>query len=58
MEGKHMSTIDEEGRIHIEDDDARGAVSNTGLRWVLGIGLVLALIAMSAVWIIPALWGE
>lgn len=41
--------------IHIEDDDARAAVSNTNLRWVLAIGLLLAIIAMSAVWIIPAL---
>lgn len=44
-----------DGKIHIEDDDARAAVSNTGMRWVLGIGLVLAIIAMTLVWIIPAL---
>lgn len=43
--------------VHIEDDDARAAVTNTGLRWVLAIGLLLAIIFMSAVWIIPALWG-
>jgi hypothetical protein len=43
--------------IRIEDDDARAAVSNTGLRYVLGFSLVLAVIAMSAVWIIPAVWG-
>ncbi len=43
--------------VRIEDDDARGAVSNTGLRYVLAISLALAVIAMSAVWIIPALWG-
>lgn len=44
-----------DGKIHIEDDDARAAVSNTGLRWVLAIGLLLAIIAMTLVWIIPAL---
>ena len=43
--------------IHIEDDDARAAVSNTNLRWVLAVGLLLAVILMSAVWIVPAIWG-
>ncbi|MEM6267138.1 MAG: hypothetical protein AAF707_06405 [Pseudomonadota bacterium] len=43
--------------IHIEDDDARGAHTTGYMRYVLGIGLLLAIIAMSAVWIIPALWG-
>jgi hypothetical protein len=43
--------------IRISDDDARGAVTNTGLRYVLGFSLGLAVIAMSGVWIIPALWG-
>ncbi|MEM7701458.1 MAG: hypothetical protein AAF251_05925 [Pseudomonadota bacterium] len=43
--------------IHIEDDDARGAVTTGAMRYVLGIGLAIALIAMSAVWIIPAIWG-
>lgn len=43
--------------IRINDDDARGAVTNTGLRYVLGFSLLLAVIAMSGVWIIPALWG-
>ena len=41
--------------IHIEDDDAMAAVGNTGLRWVLAIGLLLAIIAMSVIWIVPAL---
>lgn len=41
--------------IHITDEDARGAVTNTGLRYVLGFSLGLAVIAMSLVWIIPAL---
>ncbi len=41
--------------IRINDEAARGAVSNTGLRYVLGFSLALAVIAMSAVWIIPAL---
>ena len=39
----------------ISDEAARGAVSNTGLRYVLGFSLGFAIIAMSLVWIIPAL---
>ena len=41
--------------IRINDDAARGAVSNTGLRYVLAFSLGFAVIAMSLVWIIPAL---
>ena len=40
-------------RIH--DEAARGAVGNTGLRYVLAFSLVFAIIAMSLVWIVPAL---
>lgn len=40
-------------RIH--EDHARAAVSNTGLRYVLGFSTGLAIVAMSLVWIIPAL---
>ena len=41
--------------IRIHDEAARGAVSNTGLRYVLAYSLGFAVIAMSLVWIIPAL---
>lgn len=44
-----------DGEIHIDEDEARAAETNTGMRWVLAIGLLLAVIAMSTVWIIPAL---
>ena len=46
---------DNKNSIHIEDDDARAAETTGVLRWILGVSLVLAIIAMSAVWIIPAL---
>jgi hypothetical protein len=49
--------MDEDKTIHIEDDDARAASSPGILRYILGISLLLAVITMSAVWIIPALWG-
>lgn len=48
---------DEDGAIHIEDDDARAASTPGVLRYVLAVSLLLAVIAMSLVWIIPALYG-
>lgn len=42
--------------IRIDEVAARGAVSDTGLRYVLGFSLGFAVIAMSLVWIIPALF--
>jgi hypothetical protein len=48
---------DQNKAIRIDDEAARGAVTNTGLRYVLGFSLAFAVIAMSLVWIIPALWG-
>lgn len=43
--------------IHIEDDDARGASSPGIVRWVLGISLFLAVVAMTIIWLIPYLSG-
>ena len=37
--------------IRINDEAARGAVSNTGLRYVLGFSLAFAVIAMSLVFV-------
>jgi len=48
---------DQDEAIHIEDDDARAASTPGILRYVLGISLLLAVIAMSLVWILPALYG-
>ena len=48
-----MADSKESFRIH--DEAARGAVSNTGLRYVLAFSLSFTVIAMSLVWIIPAL---
>ena len=49
---------DEDKGIHIEDDDARAAETTGVMRYVLGISLLLAIIAMTLVWIIPALHGS
>ena len=48
---------DQNEAFRISDEAARGAVSNTGLRYVLAFSLAFAVIAMSLVWIIPALYN-
>ena len=42
---------------HVSEDEASGGTKGHGVRYVLVIGLLLAVGAMSAVWIIPALSG-
>jgi len=46
---------EEQKTFRIHEDHARAAVSNTGLRYVLGFSMAFAVVAMSLVWIIPAL---
>lgn len=46
-----------EGEVHIEMDEARAGETSGHMRWVLGIGLILAVTAMSAIWIFPALYS-
>ncbi|WP_265587386.1 hypothetical protein [Sphingomicrobium arenosum] len=41
--------------VHVSEEEATGAVKPHITRWVLGISLLLIVIAMSLVWIIPAL---
>ncbi len=53
MTEDHKQVPDEE--IHIDEVDARGANTSGTVRYVLGISLLLAIIAMSAFWIVPAL---
>ncbi|MEL6540555.1 MAG: hypothetical protein AAFP79_01960 [Pseudomonadota bacterium] len=49
--------MSDQDAIHIEDDHARAGATPGVMRWVLGISLGITVVAMSAVWIIPALWG-
>jgi len=46
---------DNDKAIHIEDDDAMAAEKTGVMRYVLGVSLILAIIAMSIVWLIPAM---
>ena len=41
--------------VHLEDDEARGGQTPHIVRYVLGISLTLAILALSAVWIWRAL---
>lgn len=41
--------------IHLDDTEASGGEKTGHMRWVLGIGLLLAIVAMSASWIVPTL---
>lgn len=40
--------------IHVDAEEARGASTPGVMRYVLGISLILAIVALSLVWIIPA----
>lgn len=42
--------------IQIDEEDASGGRKTGRMRWILGIGLALAVIAMTLVWVIPALY--
>ncbi|MGY6551376.1 MAG: hypothetical protein ACXIT4_05705 [Erythrobacter sp.] len=48
---------DHKDETHIETDDARAGETTGTMRYVLGISLALAIIAMSVLWIVPALMG-
>lgn len=42
--------------VHLNEEEATAASKPHVVRWVLGISLILAVIAMSAVWIIPSIF--
>lgn len=42
---------------HYSDEEVTGGRKEGVVRWVLGISLLLIVLAMSAVWIIPSLFG-
>ena len=41
--------------VHLEEDEASGGIKGQGVRWVLAIGLLLVVVALSAIWITGAL---
>ncbi|MFW5634762.1 MAG: hypothetical protein ACOCYR_07725 [Erythrobacter sp.] len=46
---------DAEGATHIEDENARAGETSGRVRWILFISTLIAIVAMSIAWIIPAL---
>lgn len=44
--------------VELTPTEARGGSTPHIVRYVLGISLVLAIIAMTLVWVIPALTGQ
>jgi len=40
---------------HYSEEEASGGTKENGVRWVLGVSLLLIVLAMSLAWIIPAL---
>lgn len=45
----------ENEEIHVETDDVRGGESRGVMRWVLGIGVLLAAALMTIIWVTGAL---
>ncbi|MBY8337972.1 hypothetical protein KYN89_13055 [Alteriqipengyuania sp. NZ-12B] len=45
----------DDGKIHIDEEKVSGGSKEGVVRWVLGIGLLLAIVLLSIIWIIPAL---
>jgi hypothetical protein len=43
--------------VHLNETEATAGVKAQGVRYVLGISLLLAVVAMSLVWIIASLLG-
>jgi len=46
---------DQDEKIHIDEEDVSGGSKEGVVRWILGIGLLLAIVALSVIWIVPAL---
>lgn len=44
--------------VHLNETEASGGVKAHGVRYVLGFSLLLAVIAMSLVWVLPALFPK
>ena len=48
-----MHIVDD--HVEVTETEASGGVKEQGVRYVLAISLLLAVVVLSAVWIIPAL---
>ncbi len=48
-----MQVVDD--HVEVTETEASSGIKNQGMRYVLGVSLLLAVIVLSAVWIVPAL---
>lgn len=44
--------------VHLDDDEARSGSTPNVVRWMLVFGLLLAVVAMSAIWISRAIYEQ
>ncbi|MBL0767885.1 hypothetical protein K5P26_04425 [Sphingopyxis sp. XHP0097] len=51
-----MKIVDE--HVEVTDEEASSGVKGHGVRYVLAISLLLAVVVLSAVWILPALLNQ
>ena len=42
-------------QVHLSEEEASGGRKTGAMRWVLGVGTLLAIVALSAIWITGAL---
>lgn len=53
---KRDRTMERQGNeVHVETDEVRAGSTGNGVRYVLAVSLLLALVVMSLVWIVPSL---
>ena len=48
-------TDNRDSKVRIDEEDVSGGSKEGVVRWVLGIGLLLAIVLLSVIWIVPAL---
>ena len=51
-----MKIVDD--HVEVTDEEASSGVKGHGMRYVLAISLLLAVVVLSAVWILPALLNQ
>lgn len=47
--------VDEDGRVHLDEEQASGGSKEGVVRWMLLGGMLLAIILLSITWIVPAM---
>jgi hypothetical protein len=53
---EHFMKIDGEN-IEVSTEEASGGVTNHGVRYVLAASLIIAVVALSAIWIVASIYN-